>query len=187
MTALVLMLILAAFATGWTIREEEPAPASTPVSAPESAPPERTHLRERDRAPAAIPEKDVPGEDISGLPRYPDAVRVRYEHEDLGGLLATRAEYLTPADLDATREFYRDAFRENGWSVADMGFSDGAWTFFVVKGGHEVFVWLEPRRDIVAVNLELTEPQLREETAPAPVPDDDGEDDDEYDDEYDDD
>lgn len=128
----------------------------------------------------------MPGEDISGLPRYPDAVRVRYEHEDLGGLLAPRAEYLTPADLDATREFYRDAFRENGWSVADMGFFDGAWTFFVVKGGHEVFVRLEPRRDIVAVNLELTEPQLREEAAPTPIPDED-EGDDEDDGEYDDD
>lgn len=196
MTALVLMLVLAAFVTGWTLQQGESAsaPEPTPTSAPAS-PPERTHPRERDRAPAAMPENDVPGEDISGLPRYPGAVRIRHERENLGGLLATEAGYLTPAGLDDARGFYRDAFRANGWSVADVGFSDEAWTFFVVKGEREVFVKLEPHDTLVAVNLELTEPQLREEAAPAPIPDedegddeDDGEyDDDEYDNEYDDD
>lgn len=69
-----------------------------------------------------------------------------------------------------------------------MSFSGGTWSFFVIQGGREAYIELDPRGDLVEVSFELTrpkkEPKREEEPAPqqqtpaprpvpAPVYDDD--------------
>jgi hypothetical protein len=113
-----------------------------------------------------MPEKDVPGANISGLPRYPGSVRIHYKREDLDNIVWTEVSYVTPAEVDTVREFYRDVFRTEGWSVGDIGFSDGTWNFFVIEGEREVYIELEPRDEIVEVDFKLTEPKPNKESKP---------------------
>lgn len=179
MVALIAVALpLAGFAVGWTLSG---GPDWTPTSRSEPAPPPQTEA-------VSMPGEDVPGEDITGLGRYPGSVRVDYEHEDAGKIISTEVEYLAPADLDAVREFYRDAFRDEGWSVTDVGYAQNTWTFYVVDGEREVAIEIEPNGDLTEVVLEQTEPKREDtdrETAPsaqpatpAPVYDDDYGDDD---------
>lgn len=129
-------------------RSEQPPPARDPV----------------------LPDEDVEGADIEDLPRYPGSVRIEYIRQDQGELIWTEAEFLTAASLDEVREFYRDTFREQDWSVNDIEFRQQSWIFFVVKGEREVFVELSTRGDIVEIDLEQTEPNPeppgKEQTTP---------------------
>lgn len=148
------MFTLAGFAVGWALAgdanwllasREEPQ-----TIAPEEAP--------RPQNPS-IPSEDVSGSDIPSLSRYPGSVRIEYIREDQGNMIWTEIEYLTDADMSQVREFYRDSFRSEDWSVNDVGFAQNAWVFFIVKGDREVFVEIRPRGNIVEVDIEQTEPK----------------------------
>lgn len=195
------MLPLAGFAVGWILSDSsgwllasQEQPSEAEVA--DQPPPQNT----------SIPGEDVDGSDIPNLNRYPDSVRIEYVREEQGAVIWTEVEYLTEADLSQVREFYRDAFRTEDWSVNDVGYAQNAWIFFVVDGEREVFVEIRPRGEIVEVDIEQTEPIVEEQTqqnegsndgagsggseqssqqapeaAPAPVYDDL---DDDYDDDY---
>lgn len=152
-SAFALMLILAGFVVGWTLGYQQPqmVPAQGVAedmdrSGPKTAEP-------------TMPSEDEPGDDISGLPRYPGAVRIEHAREDLGGIISTEIEYLTPTEIDTVRGFYRDAFRTEDWRVADVNFSEGAWTFFVTQDEREVFVEIKPYGGLTEVDFEMTEPK----------------------------
>ncbi len=156
------MLILAGFVAGWTLGYQQP-----PVS-PEQEVARDVNRRASTTAEPTMPSEDVSGDDFSGLPRYPGSVRIEHAREDLGGLVATEVEYLTPTGLDTVREFYRDVFRTEDWNVADVSFSEGAWTFFVTQDGREVFVEIKPYGGLTEVDFELTEPKPREDLPKEP-------------------
>jgi hypothetical protein len=110
-----------------------------------------------------LPSEDVPGADIPGLPRYPDSVRVEYEREEVDYLLETRVGYGAAASgLDSVREFYRDTFREENWSVENAEFSEGTWTFLVTQGEREALIEFETRTGsrggLFDIRIELSEP-----------------------------
>jgi hypothetical protein len=84
----------------------------------------------------------------------------------LNNVIWTEVEYVTAAELDTVREFYRDVFRTEGWSVGDVGFSEGTWNFFVIEGECEVYVELESQDEIVEMDFELTEPKPNKELKP---------------------
>ncbi len=153
-TVFVLPLILAAFATGWTLSglQKERPRAEAPQPLASTAPAEET-------VPQLVPEEDVPGRDLAGLPRYPDSTRVGYRHEQIEDLARTQAEYATSADSDEIRTFYRDAFRSGDWIVADLGFSPEKWYFFVDKGEREALVEIKTHSEPVVVKIELTRPE----------------------------
>ncbi|MBA3951808.1 MAG: hypothetical protein H0X57_08010 [Rubrobacter sp.] len=161
-SAFALMLILAGFVAGWTLGYQQP-----PVS-PEQEVARDVNRRASTTAEPTMPSEDVSGDDFSGLPRYPGSVRIEHAREDLGGLVATEVEYLTPTGLDTVREFYRDVFRTEDWNVADVSFSEGAWTFFVTQDGREVFVEIKPYGGLTEVDFELTEPKPREDLPKEP-------------------
>lgn len=155
---LVSAIIFVAFSVGWTLSQQQ-------VEEESASSREKTELSETSRvsAPATeMPAEDVLGKDIPGMPRYPGSVRIAYASDDFGKLIVTEVEYLTPARLDAVREFYRDVFRAEGWSIADVGFTRGVWTFFVTQGEREVFVELLPTGNLVEVDFELSEPDPNE-------------------------
>jgi hypothetical protein len=110
-----------------------------------------------------LPSEDVPGADIPGLPRYPDSVRVEYEREEVDDLLETRVGYGAAAPgLDVIREFYRDTFREEDWSVENAEFSEGTWTFLVIQDEREALIEFETRTGsrggLFDIRMELSEP-----------------------------
>lgn len=150
------MLILVGFVVGWTLGYQQPqmVPAQ---GAPEGADRDASRTDE-----PTMPSEDEPGDDIPGLPRYPGAVRIEHAREDLGGLVSTEVEYLTPTEIDPVREFYRDAFRTEDWRVADVSFSEGAWTFFVTQDKREAFVEIKPYGGLTEVDFEMTEPKPEE-------------------------
>ena len=108
--------------------------------------------------PPALPELDAPGADIVELPRYPGAVRVEYRQTYKDSLVVTEVEYVVSAELEPIHDFYRNVFDKGGWSVADLGFYQGEWTFFVIAGSREALVEIEARGSLVEVEIELSEP-----------------------------
>lgn len=158
---LVSVLVFVAFSVGWSLSRQQ---AEDQIS-----PREKTRVSEASpvSSPAVeMPPEDVPGEDIPRMPRYPGSVRVEYRHDDFGPLILTEVEYLTPARMDAVREFYRDVFRKEDWSVADVNFNRGAWMFFVTREEREVFVEIRPEGRLVEVDLEVSEPDPTEPEEP---------------------
>lgn len=151
-----LMLPLAGFAVGWVFADrdgwllasQERPRAVEPVDQPLPQNP-------------SLPDEDVDGSDIPGLSRYPGSVRIEYIRENQGEMVWTEIEYLTNADMSQVREFYRDSFRAEDWSVNDVGYAQNAWVFFIVKGEREVFVEIRPRGNIVEVDIEQTEPGVK--------------------------
>jgi hypothetical protein len=109
---------------------------------------------------ASLPKADVPGEDFSDLPRYPDSVRTKYERRvSKAGLVLVDTEYVASAELGDVRGFYRGVFRSEGWTVASLDVSEGEWDFLVTKGNREAVIEIETRRGLVETEIELSEPQ----------------------------
>lgn len=105
-----------------------------------------------------IPVRDVTGDDIADLPRYPGAVRVEYRYVLVNDLAETELEYVVAANLEDVHEYYREVFDEQGWVVADLGIYQGEWTFLIVSGEREAIVELEARLSLVEIEIELSEP-----------------------------
>lgn len=106
----------------------------------------------------SVPDLDVPGEDITGLPPYPGMRRVEYRQVMLGDLLETEVEYVMEGELEPIHNYFRQVFEEHGWDVADLHIFQGEWTFFVIKGDREALVELESRGPLIELEIELTEP-----------------------------
>ncbi len=165
MAALALVLLMTGVTLGWTLAGQSGWTLAGNGGLSEQTRPSRLEGPPPPPEPS-MPEKDVPGGNISGLPRYPGSVRIHYRREDLDNVVWTEVRYVTSADVDAVRGFYRDVFRTEGWSVGDVGFSGGTWNFFVIDGEREVYVELEPRDEIVEVDFVLTEPKPDKELKP---------------------
>lgn len=159
---LILSFALLGFGAGWVLTQQPlyEGLASDDVT-------EREDRTREKPVEISFPEGNVEGKDISGLPRYPGSVRVRYGEAVIGDLSVTRAGYVADAELDEARDFYRDTFRNEGWAVADVSYSKGEWTFFVTRQEREAILEIEEQSSLVEVEIELSEP--REAT---PEPDD---------------
>lgn len=102
---------------------------------------------------------DIPGADLTDLPRYPGSIRFGYRQQAGSSLLLTQAEYVTTADLQAVHTYYRDVIESNGWQVADFDFSADERYFFLLDGSREATVKLTARSSRVDVTITLTEPR----------------------------
>jgi hypothetical protein len=170
MGVFVLTLVLVAIGVSWVLTRQQPQSVST------THPEKTTRISERitpsNTKPApSLPAEDVPGKDIPDLPRYPSSVRVEYERKEQDRLVFTRVRYLSHAKLDVIRGFYRGIFRSKTWSVANVDFSEGEWTFLVVHGEREVQVRIEPHsRDVTRVDIVLSKPLPEKKPAPKETP-----------------
>jgi hypothetical protein len=72
-----------------------------------------------------VPSEDLPGEDISGIQRYPDAVRVKYESHLLGDERVTEVGYLAEGEVGDAEEFYEPRLDEDGWALQGSDFDAG--------------------------------------------------------------
>lgn len=163
---LVPTLVVAGFIAGWLLNSQRPERFTELGSQGRTAPSEQTSARPQEPA-VRIPSEDVPGGEISFLPRYPGSVRLEYERAQQDGLKIIRVKYLTRDELDAVRTFYRGVFRSREWQVANVEFSDGRWTFLVVHDEREANIIIERHgRDAARVDIEFSEPLPQREPAP---------------------
>ena len=168
--SLALILVLAGYLAGWALNHQRPERITEVNSPSKTAPPEQTAPRTSEPV-MRIPAEDVPGAEISRLPRYPGSVRVEYERGEREGLKVVRARYLTRDGLDTVRGFYRGVFRAEGWKVANVEFSEDRWTFLVVRSEREANIRIE--RDghgITRVDMEFSEPLPEKEPDPKVKP-----------------
>lgn len=114
-------------------------------------------------SPAELPRTDVPGQDLALFPRHPNSVRTKHERVLDDGLVVTEIKYMTSAPTDEVREFYRGALQPGTWTVADVEFSKGDWSFFLLSGDREAVVEIEPQNGaeegLVEIEFELSEPR----------------------------
>ncbi len=183
--AFALTLILVVAYAGWVLnREHLESPAQVRSTQDKTMLSEQTSPRDAE-PPATLPSEEVPGKDVSDLPRYPGSVRVVYERKEMDVLVLTRVRYLSHEKLDTIRGFYRGVFRSEGWKVANAEFSDDEWTFLVVKGGREAEIEVRPHDTGSETDMRLSVPQPPErpdkkaaaeasppkrEAAPGPTP-----------------
>jgi hypothetical protein len=106
-----------------------------------------------------LPDLEVPGSDIAGLPRYPAATRVEYRQTFEDELVVTEVEYLVIAEFEAVHDYYRNVFHTEGWTEADLEFHRGEWKFFVIRGSREALVEVEALGKLVEVEIDVSEPQ----------------------------
>ena len=139
-----------------------------------------------------LPVVDVAGDDVSGLPRYPGAVRTAYDRERQGTKAVTAVDYVATAQQDDVRAFYRRVFREEGWELIELDFSGGEWVFLVEKGRRAAFVEIEDGGTYTIIQIEVERSSEAARPRPTPTPatqppprpppgdddDDDGDDDD---------
>jgi hypothetical protein len=166
LASLVLILVVAGFLAGWLLNSQRPERFTEVDSPGRTTPSEQTSPRPQEPA-TRIPSEDVPGGEISNLPRYPGSVRVEYERAQQDGLKIIRVKYLTRDELDAVRGFYRGVFRGEGWKVANVEFTKDQWTFLVLHGERETNIKIEPYgRGATRVDLAFSEPLPEKEPAP---------------------
>lgn len=118
----------------------------------------------------ALPAADIGGDDLSRLPRYPASVRTGYEVIRDGSVLLTSVEYLAAAPLDEVRAFYQRVIVEHGWERADIGLTNGEWTYVLIDGSTEALIELEEIGSLVEIDLQIIEPVARPTAAPTPAP-----------------
>jgi hypothetical protein len=106
----------------------------------------------------AVPAQDIPGEDVPGLPRYPGAVRVKYESHLLGDVHVLEVGYLVEGRVHEAGSFYRRRLDENGWSFEGSDFDAGELALRARRGEVEMLVELGQADELVEIEMELSEP-----------------------------
>lgn len=144
-TAVVLgAALLISFVAGFLFREAGSYGGSPEVSSVES-----------------VPEEDVPGEDVAGLPRYPGSVRVKYESHDLGDARVREVGYVTEGRLGEVEDFYERRLGENGWSLRGSDFDGGEVGMRAGRDGAEALVEIEREGGLVGIDVEVSGPVRR--------------------------
>jgi hypothetical protein len=153
--ALVAAVLLGGFAAGRIVTGVQPrlarelAPAgSGPASSTAPGAPDASDL----------PDVDVDGEEIAGLPRFPGSVRTDYSHGEEGGWERTEVEYLASATEEEVRRFYRALFERFGWVIADIEVEYAEWTYLVGRDVTEATIEIGARGGLVEIGIELTRP-----------------------------
>jgi hypothetical protein len=141
-----------------TMLGQEPDPTATVAATPSPSP-----------TPAALPAVDVAGEELAALPRYPDSVRSDYEValDEQYRLIVT--EYLAEADIDEVRAFYHGVIAAYGWERADIGFSDGEWSYSLLDGSTLALIELEEAGGLIEIDLQISEALIVATPTPAPA------------------
>jgi hypothetical protein len=105
-----------------------------------------------------LPDVDVEGEEIVGLPRFPGSVRTDYSHGDEGGWERTEVEYLASATEEEVRRFYRALFERFGWVIADLEVEYAEWTYLVGRDVTEATIEIGARGSLVEIAIDVSRP-----------------------------
>jgi hypothetical protein len=106
----------------------------------------------------AVPVDDVPGEDVPGLPRYPGAVRVKYEDHLLGEARVREVGYFAEGRIHEAGSFYRQRLDENGWTLEGSDFDAGELDLRAHRGSVVVLIEIGQVGELIEIELEVHEP-----------------------------
>ena len=101
---------------------------------------------------------EVSGFDVADLPRYPGSTRTIYRHAVYDSVTVTEVEYMVDSDVTAIRDYYRQIFDANRWSVVDSGFFAGEWKFVVMSGEREAVLEIDLSGPLTEYEIKLVEP-----------------------------
>jgi hypothetical protein len=104
-----------------------------------------------------VPSEDLSWEDISGIQRYPGAVRVRYESHLLGDERVTEVGYLAESEVGDAEEFYESRLDEDGWALQGSDYDAGERVLRARRGEAELLVELEQAGELVEIEIEIPE------------------------------
>ncbi len=107
----------------------------------------------------AAPVADLPGEDVPGLPRYPGAVRVKYENHLLGDARVWEVGYFAEGRVREVGSFYRQRLDESGWAFEGSHLYAGELALLARRGNLEMVVEIGQLREMVEIEMELHEPR----------------------------
>ena len=153
--ALVAAVVLGGFAAGRIVTGLQPRLARE-VAQPGTGPP--STLAPEARYEGDLPDVDVEGAELAGLPRYPGSVRTDYAQAEEGGWERTEVEYLASATEEEVRRFYRGLFERFGWVIADLEFEYAESTYVVGRDLTEATVEISARASLVEIAVELSHP-----------------------------
>lgn len=102
--------------------------------------------------------KDAAGKPVVGLTRFPGSVSVAYSEKRANGLAVARAGYPAEGRPGAVRDFYADAFRAGGWTMANIEYRGGEWYLLAARGGQEAVVEVASRGGRSRVCVEVSRP-----------------------------
>ena len=104
-----------------------------------------------------MPSEDLSWEDISGIQRYPSAVRVRYESHLLGDERVTEVGYLAEGEVGDAEEFYESRLDEDGGALQGSDYDAGERVLRARRGEAELLVELEQAEELVEIEIEISE------------------------------
>ncbi len=107
----------------------------------------------------AAPVADLPGEDVPGLPRYPDAVRVKYENHLLGDARVWEVGYFAEGRVREVARFYRQRLDERGWAFEGSHLYAGELALRARRDKVEMVVEIGQQDEMVEIEMELYEPR----------------------------
>jgi hypothetical protein len=88
----------------------------------------------------AVPADDLPGADVPGLPRYPGAVRVKYENHLLGDARVWEVGYFAENRVNEVGSFYKQRLNESGWIFEGSHFYAGELALRARRGDLEMLI-----------------------------------------------
>ena len=107
----------------------------------------------------AVPADDLPGADVPGLPRYPGAVRVKYENHVLGDTRVWEVGYFAEGRVREVQSFYRQRLDESGWTFEGSHFYAGELALRARRGKVEMVVEVGQQGKMVEIEMEPYEPR----------------------------
>lgn len=107
----------------------------------------------------AVPVADAPGKDVTGLPRYPGAARVKYENHLLGDARIWEVGYYAEDRVGKVGNFYRKRLHEGGWAFEGSHFYAGELALRARRDEVEILIEIGQQGEMVEIEMEGYEPR----------------------------
>jgi hypothetical protein len=107
----------------------------------------------------AAPVADQPGQDVPGLPRYPGAVRVKYENHVFGDARVWEVGYFAEGRVREVQTFYRQRLDESRWTFEGSHSYAGELALRARRDNVEMVVEVGQQGEMVEIEMELYEPR----------------------------
>jgi hypothetical protein len=106
----------------------------------------------------AVPAAAESGEDVPHLPRYPGAVRVKYENHLFKDARVWEVGYYAEGRVQEAGSFYRQSLNENGWAFEGSHFHAGELALRARRDDLEMLVEIGQAGELIEIEMELYEP-----------------------------
>jgi hypothetical protein len=106
----------------------------------------------------AVPAVAESGEDVPHLPRYPGAVRVKYENHLFKDARVWEVGYYAESSVQEAGSFYRQSLSHNGWTYEGSHFHAGELALRARRDDVEMLVEIGQAGELIEIEMEVYEP-----------------------------